>query len=147
MKSIKVLAFLLMIVGKTAFANGQLEGTYSFQLYFGNSEPFTDELTLKVDENGKYSGSMHVPNDFDAELEGIQVKDSALGVKELLFSISLPGKYHEAFGKKLFYKIQFLHKSPATIGYQEQFVGFVTHHKSDYRPTYVGSIVGFRKKN
>ena len=147
MKSIKTLAFLLMIVGKTAFASGQLEGTYTFQLYFGNSDPYTDELTLTRDQNGNYSGNMHVPNDFDAELEGVKVKKNILGVKELTFSIRLPDKYHEAFGKKLFYKLQFLHKSPTTINYQEQFVGFVTHHKSDYRPTYVGSIVGFRKEN
>lgn len=146
MKFIKVIPILFVVICKTAFAGAHLQGNYSFQLYFGNSEPFTDELSIKLDENGNYTGSMHVPNDFDAELDGILVHTIGENI-ELTFSIALPEKYHEAFGKKLFYKLLFLSKSPSTIKYQEQFVGFVTHHKSDYRPTYVGSIVGFRKKN
>jgi len=137
---------LLVSPGLSAPAGGiNIVGTYNLNLYFGNSSSFLDELTLELDENGKLHGRMHVPNDFDAELEGIATEGS-MGVTRLSFAIPLPEKYHEAFGRKLFYEVHFLSRSPFTIKYEEQFVGFVTHHKTEYRPTYVGSAVGFRKK-
>ena len=145
MKSIKLLALFLMIVSKAAFAsNHEIEGTYSFQLYFGNSKPFTDELTLKKDQDGVYSGSMHVPNDFDADLEGIIERDSGASI-ELTFSIALPPKYHHSIGRRLNYRLIFLKRRPDIVNYKEEFVGFVT--KSDsFLPTYIGSLVGFKKE-
>lgn len=146
--------FAALVLGLLFFASpilsspvGQINiaGTYNFYLYFGDSSPFLDELTLELDENQNLRGRMHVPNDFDAELEGIVIED-AVGVKKLSFFIALPEKYHEAFGRRLFYELHFLSPSPLTIDYEEQFVGFVTHHKTEYRPTYVGSVAGFRKK-
>ena len=146
MNTIKILTFLTLILGKTAFADSPLVGTYSFQLYFGDSKPYTDELTLTEAADGKLSGSMHVPNDFDAILKNI-LKEKINGGTQLTFFVDLPEKYHQTFGKRLFYSIQFLHPDPMTIDYKEQFIGFVTHHKIEYRPTYVGSVVGFKKKN
>ena len=146
MKTIKLLTFLTLILGKTVFASSPLVGTYSFQLYFGDSKPYTDELTLTEAADGKLSGSMHVPNDFDAKLEGI-IKEKINGGTKLTFSVDLPEKYHQTFGIKLFYSIQFLHPDPMTVDYKEQFIGFVTHYRDCMRPTYVGSVVGFKKKN
>jgi hypothetical protein len=139
-------AILLLSPAFSALAEGvNIAGTYNLLLYFGDSKPFLDELTLEVTDDGKLRGKMHVPNDFDSELEGVTTEVS-MGVTKLLFAVPLPKKYHESFGRSLMYELHFLSRSPATIDYNEQFVGFVTHHRTEYRPTYIGSVVGFRKK-
>ena len=146
MKLVALFLGTLLLVSPALAATAQgasVVGTYNLHLYFGDSTPFLDELTLELDENGKLRGQMHVPNDFDAELEGVATDDFG---KRLSFAVPLPEKYHESFGRKLFYELRFLSRSPNTFNYNDQFVGFVTHHKTEYRPTYVGSIVGFRKK-
>ena len=137
--------FLSLLATAQVRASDQLSGVYNLHLFFGDTKPFLDELTIKVDEKGKIGGQMHVPGDFDAELEGITTEGS-MGVTKLSFFVSLPDKYHKAFGNRLFYELHFLSRSPFTIDYKEQFAGFVTHHKTEYRPTYVGSVVGFRKE-
>lgn len=129
-----------------AMANSQFEGIYDLHLHFAKGKPFVDVLTLNIGENNELKGHMHVPNDFDADLEGITIEKSN-GTDKLSFFITLPEKYHVTFGRRLFYELHFLLPSPLTLEYHNQFVGFVTHHKFEYRPTYVGSIIGFKNKN
>jgi len=147
MKKIKFLAILVLIMGKSVLANSQLEGSYRLKVYFGDSKPFIDHFYLKKDKNGLYRGKMKVPNDFVSDLDGVSMRSIENG-KELTFSIKLPPKYHEKLGTKLFYRLIFLHRSPLTISYKQEFVGFVTHYlKGDYRPSYTGSVIGFRNTN
>lgn len=146
MKTLKVLALLTLFIGEVATANSQFEGIYDLHLHFGEGKSFVDVLTLAIGENNELKGHMHVPNDFDADLEGITVENSN-GRDKLSFFIALPEKYHATFGRRLFYELHFLPHSPFTIEYNNQFIGFVTHHRIEYRPTYVGSIIGFKNKN
>ena len=125
----------------------KIAGTYNLYLYFGDTSPFLDELTLTVDQKGVVHGKLRVPNDFDAELEGMQVTNGTFGVEKLSFFVALPEKYHLTLARRLEYELRFLPNSPVTVDYDQQFVGFVTAYKTEYRPNYVGSAIGFRKKN
>jgi hypothetical protein len=142
----KTLLILSIIFLNLSCASHKLEGDYSFKLYFGDSKPFTDDLSITVGKDDKLKGHMHVPNDFDADLENITIQHFSKKLK-LSFIIPLPKKYHKSFGQKLFYELYFLKRNSHTKGYNEQFVGFITHRKNDNSPTYVGSVVGFRKKD
>lgn len=46
-------------------------GTYGLHLFFNETE-FVDVLTLSIDEAGKFKGHMHVPNDFDGDIENVK---------------------------------------------------------------------------
>ncbi len=128
--------------------DSKITGTYNLYLYFGDSKPHLDEMTLELDENGKLRGQMHVPNDFDAELEIKEFIDKIglpLDGDRLSFEVRLPEKYHQTLDYFLVYELGFL--SRFTLDNSQQLVGFVTaYKKSGFAPNYVGSVVGFRKK-
>ncbi|MBI3295877.1 MAG: hypothetical protein HYZ71_14220, partial [Deltaproteobacteria bacterium] len=52
---------LVLIAGFPALAANQLTGVYHVHLFFGETTPFVDELTLTDAGEGKIAGTMHVP--------------------------------------------------------------------------------------
>lgn len=115
------------------------QGSYRFYLYFGDTKPFTDDVTITIDSSRGVQGTMHVPNDFDAPLERVVLNNG-----KLTFHVTLPHKYDQAFPGGLNYT--FLFESPVnsatTVNY-DHFVGFVGLPSK----TYVGSVVGFKQGN
>ena len=135
-----ILAGLVAFSGSQAMAQSIMgaAGTYRLYLYFGDTKPFTDVLTLKV--GSIIEGTMHVPNDFDAVIERPVLTSEG----KLAFHVTLPHKYDAAFPKGLDYVLQF--ESPQASGTAVRYdrvIGFVEQKATN---SYVGSIVGFRQE-
>lgn len=137
-----ILGLTSSISAYAAAASGPV-GSYRMYLYFDDTKPFTDDLVLNVGPNG-VTGVLHVPNDFDAAIENVQL--NSLG--RLSFHVKLPPKYDTAFPHGLDYVIQFESKysSNGPLNF-ERFVGFVEQRQDQGPLAYVGSVVGFRVAN
>ncbi|MBI3295384.1 MAG: hypothetical protein HYZ71_11720, partial [Deltaproteobacteria bacterium] len=132
--------------GFPALAANQLTGVYHVHLFFGETTPFVDELTLTDAGEGKIAGTMHVPDDFDAAVE---LAEFDLKSATLTFHLSLPVKYHEAYPLGLDYEIHFRqpYRGFMQVTDFSNFVGFVSApipkaaHVLEAK--YVGNVVGF----
>lgn len=133
--------FLLFASVFTIFTNhavaASVSGTYRMQLYFGDSTPFVDDMTVERSEAG-LKGSMHVPNDFDGPLLNISENGN-----EFEFDLLVPKNASRP-------EMIFHYKAIVLLPEADNIAGFVTLTKSDgvevKAPSYIGSFVAFRKK-
>lgn len=110
--------------GGTASAHAE----YGIHLYF-NEKEFIDVLTLEQTPEGELRGRMHVPDDFDGELQNIQL-DSA----HLSFDLLVPKNASRPTDLLFHYQGTFFDSS------HRQLVGYVTIRGA---PEFVASFVGF----
>lgn len=139
---IAVFAALTSVMGVARA--GVEEYTYSMHLYFTDAQHYEDELTLKVHEDLTVTGHLHVPNDFDADIQS-----PSLFQERLTFHVTLPPKYDQIFPGGLDYQLIFPLVSQCPPSYcpflvlKNTFIGFV------YSPggvKYIGSVIGIAKK-
>lgn len=141
----------LAATGSTSVGSNAAASTdkYKVLLYFGDSAPFEDELTLHYDENHRITdGRMHVPNDFDADIDDVRMVGNSLR-----FHLTLPPKYDQAFPGGLFYSLQFrAMKTCSDTSFcpdevvLDDFIGHVTTGRLLEQPgKFVGYVVGFKK--
>jgi hypothetical protein len=137
-------------LAKSEVATNHIDN-YKVDLFFGDSTPYQDELTLEY-QDGHIKGMMHVPNDFDAPLE-----DAAFTENVLTFHITLPAKYDQTFPGGLFYNLQFRRIDQCSTSFcpleieTSDFIGTVEVHEPRRTPTsrakitFVGYLIGFKK--
>jgi hypothetical protein len=144
-KSSVAVALVASIVGSFTVYAADEAYTYNMHLYFSNTQHYEDELTVTFEDNGSVTGRLHVPNDFDANIENALLNDRG----ELSFHVSLPAKYEQMFPGGMDYRLKFpsIDACPRISFCREfyekdKFVGFI------YPPTqskHIGSVVGFAK--
>jgi hypothetical protein len=130
MNAIKAL-FIISCIAIGSVANaGALEGVYGIHLYFDEKE-FVDEMTISQSATGELSGRMHVPNDFDGDLENIKVNEN-----EISFDLLVPRNAARPKDLVFHYEGRFFDSS------HRQLVGFVTlKGEADF----VASFTGFKR--
>lgn len=147
-------ASLAMIAAFSGAARAEpVTYNYKMILYFADTTPFEDELTIVVADDGSVTGRLHVPNDFDADIENARF-DGVDG-ENLEFHVTLPPKYDQSFPGGLRYRLTFaeLEGCPRgsyclpTFG-KEYFAGFAYSAPKNRFPKtkYVGTVAGFLKK-
>lgn len=118
--------------------------TYKMILYFGDTTPYEDELRLEFHSDGKVTGHMKVPNDFEADIERGRVEQNSKKVK---FHLTLPSKYDQMFPGGLDYNLEFpvvgcSHSFCPEESLRESFTGIIYSPRNSI---YIGSVVGFSK--
>ncbi len=130
MSAIKVL-FIIPFIAVASFASANThEEIYGIHLYFDEKE-FVDEMTISHSETGELSGRMHVPNDFDGDLENLKIKNN-----EIAFDLLVPRNAARPKDLVFQYRGQFFDQS------RNQLIGFVTT-KSE--KDFVASFIAFRR--
>ena len=139
---------LVMSYSKAAMSKGLMRAdTYKVNLFFSDSSAYEDELTL-VYKDGEISGTMHVPNDFDAPIEDAKFGD--VNQDELSFHITLPPKYDKMFPGGLYYRLQFRRSYPCVFAFcpservLDDFIGKV-EVREQVKTRFIGYVVGFKK--
>lgn len=133
-------SFALLFSVSMAFADTptkNLEGNFKIHLFFGDTAPFVDDLSVQVSPEGKVTGRMHVPNDFDADIENITFNGS-----DLKFDILVPKNPSRPVD------LVFRYESKIYSTEANQYAGFVTTTMADgkpVKPSYTASFLMFRK--
>jgi hypothetical protein len=152
----KKLAFALATLalssnGNVRAADNLKKVNYDLLLYFSNGELYHDVLTLEFDGLKVVKGYMHVPNDFDADLDEIEQGDDSINSQsQISFHVKLPPKYDTAFPGGLTYRLTFPTENLCPTSFcpdrvlTDRFVGLV-YTSTAKRPSsrYAGSVVGF----
>ena len=135
MNYIKTLS--LMALSLTATAGTIFSGDYKLNLYFGDSPPFTDTIHVSHSQSGLPSGTMHVPNDFDAILDGLTKFEDTV-----VFTVLVPKNASRPDDMVFRYIANiFAPDSNSLAG----FVDLISvAGKPVTKTTYVGTFVGFR---
>lgn len=129
MKSLGISLLLLLLTVNMAFANVNASTkTYGIHFFFDEKE-FVDVLILNKDESGALTGEMQVPNDFDAKVTSLIVKD-----KEISFDLLVPKNSSRPTDLLFHYEGKFFDNS------LNQLTGFVSIKGE---PGFVASFVGF----
>src|SRR6185295_13425652 len=68
----KIIPFILLTLSTLAPAT-PVDGKFKIHLYFDDTAPYIDEVTLHTETSGKVTGTMHVPSDFDAVVENFSI--------------------------------------------------------------------------
>lgn len=129
MKSLSISFLFLLLAVNVAFAdiNAPVK-TYGIHLFFDEKE-FVDILVLNQDESGALTGEMQVPNDFDAKVTELVVKN-----QEISFDLLVPKNSARPKDLMFHYEGKFFDKS------LNQMTGFVSIKGE---PGFVASFVGF----
>ncbi len=147
------LALTLMLAAPLALAANHenpprpadLAGHYNLHLYFGDSAPFLDELTLRVRPvflpTDELMGHMHVPNDFDAPITLVETGD-----RRIVFDVLVPRNAARPKDLLFRYETQFMPEDPTKA---TGFVRLVAEGNdagelTSIEPSYVGSFLLFR---
>ena len=143
-KAMMVMAAVAVLGAGTLRAEEPIEaaslaGKYRLHLFFGDTKPFLDELVVRVSPEGRVTGRMHVPDDFDADIENVSF--DGLG-RRLVFDLLVPKNKSRPVDLVFRYEA-FLFPGDAT-----RLAGFARIVKSDGNPVspppYVASFVAFR---
>jgi hypothetical protein len=126
--TMKHLFAVLFLVPGFLFANPKLAGKYHIELYF-EAKPFQDILTLEVDGAGNISGLMHVPNDFDAPIEGFVLEGTKFSFdyivpKNKSRPVDFRARYYGEFYDSNFQRLAGLAKNFDANEYMASFIGY-----------------------
>lgn len=118
--------------GKLGRSSSLPTGVYGLHLFFSEKE-YVDVLTLGYDQAGqKMTGHMHVPNDFDGELENIKVDG-----EKISFELFVPKNNSRPEDLIFHYEGRFFDKS------YRQLIGYVTLKGSN---NFVASYTAFLRE-
>ena len=123
MKTLKTLIAALILLGTTS-ANAETNGLH---LFFNETE-YVDVMTLER-SNGKITGTMQVPNDFDGTLDNVTIQGL-----EISFDLFVPKNSARPQDLVFHYKGKFFDSS------LKQLTGYVTIKD---QPGFVASFVAF----
>lgn len=129
----RALTFALLLVGLAGPALAVADvpkAVYGIHLYF-NEKEFVDELIISRSETGELMGRMHVPNDFDGDLENIRIDKN-----EISFDLLVPRNAARPKDLVFHYEGRFFDSS------HNQLIGFVTlKGEADF----IASFTGFKR--
>jgi hypothetical protein len=126
----KIIVVTLLTLFNQSLLAASPEGTYGVHFYFDERE-FVDVLTISKGENGKLQGHMHVPDDFDQDIEEIKVE----GV-DLSFDLFVPKNLSRPKDYIFQYKGTFFDEN------YKQLIGFATIKG---QKGFVAAFVAFRR--
>lgn len=123
----KRLLLLTGLLAQTLAQAATLDGRFAIELYF-DAEAFHDEMRLTTGADGVITGTMHVPNDFDAPLERFELRG-----RHFVFDYIVPANPSRPRDFRVTYEGDFFDDSLS------RFIGFarITEDGS-YMATFVG---------
>lgn len=128
---ILLLSILVSITGTLCQASqDNLIGEYGLHLFFNETE-FVDVLTFSQNSDQSLSGHMHVPNDFDGDIENIQLSGN-----DIEFELFVPKNQVRPEDLIFHYKGQFFGDN------KQQLIGYVTLKGQE---EFVASFVAFKR--
>lgn len=130
MKKTKQVVMMLGLMSLSASAYADVTGRYGIHLFF-NEKEFVDVIEIQQDEAGKLQGEMFVPDDFDAPLENLEIKDG-----KIQFDVLVPKNRSRPRDLVFEYSGQYFDSSA------DQMIGFVRIKGTD---EFVASFTGFRR--
>ncbi len=130
MRAVTFALLLVGLVGPAAAVADTPHEVYGIHLYFDEKE-FVDEMTISRPETGELTGRMHVPNDFDGDLENIKLDQN-----EISFDLLVPRNAARPKDLVFHYEGRFFDSS------HNQLIGFVTLKGES---GFVASFTGFRR--
>ncbi|MEZ4814392.1 MAG: hypothetical protein R3A80_04195 [Bdellovibrionota bacterium] len=114
-----------------------LEGNYDLHLYFGNTKPYLDGVQLMRGPEDGLSGTMHVPDDFDAQLEELSFDST-----HIRFEVKVPANSARP------QDMRFLYEATVSPHDEKNFSGHVTltHVAGEKleKASYVASFLMFK---